>query len=179
MGTARPRLASLVGGLKKRGLGLVAGLAFFLTAMLITGPSPRAETVMKRAVLGTIVRPGVVEVANQPQAWVPAGNGTPVLEDSQLRTGRGETTLVALGKQGVVGLRAQSHLSVGKTDRQGLPLALDGESSLSFRLPLTSDLTIFTDAAVMKAPGAAEMPAGDTSVQGIIAQDGDSLLKTV
>ncbi len=111
-------------------------------------------------------------IANERDAWTPGGNGTPVVEDSELRTGAGRTTLVALGKHGVVGLRERSHLSVGKIGAEGLPLSLDGESSLSFRLPLTTNLSISTDAAVVKGPPAGEVPGGYTSVQGIITQQG-------
>jgi hypothetical protein len=157
---------------KKWGWRVVGVLAFFLTQLLITGEPAIAETVMKRAVLGTIVRPGAVEVAHEPDAWTPAGPGAPILENSTLSTGRGVTTLIALGRHGVIGLREQSHLSVGKIDREGLPLALDGDSSLIFRLPLKSDLTVFTYAAVARGPGGVEMPVGDTSIQGIITQDG-------
>jgi len=127
---------------------------------------------MKRAVLGTIVRPGAVEVAHEPDAWTPGAAGAPVLEHSEIRTGDGVTTLIALGRHGVIGLREQSHLSVGEIDREGLPLAIDGESSLIFRLPLKSTLTVFTDAAVVKGPGEVEMPVEDTSIQGIITHDG-------
>ncbi len=173
MGTSIDRVASLVGPRKRLGRRLAPAVAAFLAGIFITCTLASADSVVKRAVLGTIVASDAVQIAREPGAWTAGSNGTPVLENSELRTGAGKTTLVELGKHGVVGLREQSHVSVGKSGLDGLPLSLDGDGSLSFRLPLTSDLSILTDAAVIKGPGAGEAQSEYTSVQGIITQQGN------
>jgi hypothetical protein len=130
-----------------------------------------AHPVAKRAVLGTIVASGPIEVANEPGQWSPGSTGSPVLEHSELRTGDGDTAMVALGTQGVIGLRRHTHLRVGGTNSpNGLPLSLHGESSVSFRLPMASALSFLTDTAVVKA---GEPAADEASIRGIVSQQGE------
>jgi len=179
MGASGGGLASLVAECKRQQWTVLAALALFPALIPITGTYAGAETAMKRAVLGTIVSPGTVQIASEPHAWAPGGTGTPVLEDSQLRTGTGQTTVLELGEHGVIGLRERSHLNVGKSGSDGLPLSLQGESSLSFRLPLASELSIFTDTAVVRGPAGGEVPSKSTSVQGIVTQQGNQTTVSV
>jgi len=159
------------GGSPGKGL-LLAALLLPAAAFLVTGNAARAESDLKRSVLGTIVAPGALELQRGTGAWVPATQGTPVLEDTGVRTGSGKRAMLALGKEGVIGVGEESGLHIGSIGTDGLPISLQGESNLTFRLPMTTTLTFVTDAAVIKGPHPIPASADEVWIQGIITQRG-------
>jgi len=149
---------------------LFTALLFIATAISFANAAAATESDLKRAVLGTIVAPGVLEIESGPETWTPATQGVPVLEDTQLRTGSGKKAVIALGKQGVIGLSEESALHIGSVGTDGLPVSLRGEGELSFRLPTNTALTFLTDSAIVKGPQPMHATAGEAWIQGTIAQ---------
>ena len=131
-----------------------------------------AATDARRAVLGTVVAPGTLELSSDPQVWTPAAVGSPVLEETTLRTGSDKKATLSLGQNGVIGVHEDSRVRIGALAAPGLPVSLEGDSGISFRLPDTTTLSIFTDVAIVTGPD-----AGTSSVEpwihGTISQRGD------
>jgi hypothetical protein len=153
--------------------GVVAAVAGAAVADATKPPAPTPPpSEVKRRVLGTIVAPGALEVESDSGTWTPAANGAPVLDNTSLRNGDGPKAMVALGTHGVIGVRENSRLRIGGADRQGLPVSLEGESELSFRLPETTALSFLTVSAEVMAP--TERSSPDTGqigwIQGTIRQ---------
>ena len=157
----------------------VVALLFPLAAFFVTGTAANAESDLKRAVLGTIVAPGTLELQSGPETWTPATQGTPVLEDTDFRTGSGKRGMIALGKEGVIGLSENSGLHIGSIGTDGLPISLQGESELTFRLPMTTTLTFLTEAAVVKAPQPIPASSDEVWIQGTITQRGNETTVSV
>jgi hypothetical protein len=120
-------------------------------------------------VVGSVAAAGSLEMSTDPGVWTSAQQGAAVLEDSELRSGLGRPALIGLGKHGVVSLREGSRAHVGRMSGDGLPLTLRDDTSMSFRLPQGTELRLVTDAAELSA-GVTE--GGDTSVQGVVTQEG-------
>jgi hypothetical protein len=79
----------------------------------------------------------------------------------------------------VIGVREESGLRVGSIGTEGIPIMLQGESELTFRLPMTTMLTFFTDAAVVKAPQPMPASAHEAWIQGTITQRGNETTVSV
>jgi hypothetical protein len=119
-------------------------------------------------------------MASDPGRWTPTAGGTPVLEETALRTGANTMAMVALGRHGVVGLDKHSRVHVGSVGPDGLPLSLQGDGAVSFRLPGATALNILTDAAVVTSAAGAAQPGTQDWIQGMIAQDrGETLVRIV
>jgi len=153
-----------------KGSRWIAALPPIAAVLLVTSAPAFAEPQVKRAVLGTIVTAGTLEVAIEPGEWKPAEAGSPVLEEAELRTLGGKRGLVALGKHGVIGFSKESHVRIGRVDPDGLPVSLEGESELSFRVPATTTMYFLTDSAVVKGPMVLSASSADALVQGVIKQ---------
>jgi len=167
-------------GRQRGGKGLLfAALLFPATAIFVTTTAASSEADLKRLVLGTIVTPGTLEVESGPGNWIPATEGAPVLEETDLRTGPGKKAMIALGKEGVIGVREESGLRIGSTGTEGVPIMLQGESELTFRLPMTTMVTFVTDAAVVKAPQPMPASAREAWIQGTITQRGNETTVSV
>ena len=155
-----------------RGSRWIAALSPIAAVLLVTSAPAFAEPQMKRAVLGTVVTAGTLEVAIEPGEWKPAEAGSPVLEETELRTLGGKRGLVALGKHGVIGFSKESQVRIGRVDPDGLPVSLEGESELSFRVPATTTMYFLTESAVVKGPMVLSASSADALVQGVIKQSG-------
>jgi hypothetical protein len=159
---------------------LAASSLIAASLVLTTGVSLAAEPKVKRAVLGTILSAGTLEIAKKPNAWEPAERGAPVLEDSELRTGPGKPAMIGLGKHGIVALSESSRLRVGPATVEGLPVYLGPESELSLRLPVASGIYVLTDSAVIRGPASGPTsPAEGEFVQGTVARRGDETVVSV
>ena len=158
----------------------IAALLPIAAVLLVTSAPAFAEPEVKRAVLGTIVTAGTLEVAIEPGEWKQAEAGSPVLEETELRTLGGKRGLVALGKHGVLGFSKESHVRIGRVSEDGLPVSLEGESELSFRVPATTTLYFLTDSAVVKGPMILSASSADALVQGVIKQrEGKTIVSVV
>ena len=179
MGRLPVRRSSLRGRLGG-GKGLLfAALLLPATAVFVTTTAASREADLKRLVLGTIVTPGTLEVGSGPGNWIPATEGAPILEETELRTGPGKKAMIAMGKEGVIGVREGSGLRIGSIGTEGTPITLQGESELTFRLPITTTLTFFTDAAVVKASQPIPASAQEAWIQGTITQRGSETTVSV
>jgi hypothetical protein len=151
-----------------------------MAAVLLVNSGPvSAETPLKRSVLGTIVTAGSLEIAQEPGVWTPVESGSPVIEASALRTLGGKRGLIALGKHGVIGFRGESHVRIGRMSLEGLPVSLEGESDLSFRLPATTAIYFITDSAVVRGPMALTASSSDAVIQGVIKQHGKKTIVSI
>jgi hypothetical protein len=139
------------------------------TVSIAIGPGI-AETALKRTVLGTIVASGTLEVASEPGVWKPGVQGAPILENTELRTGPGKVTMVALGNKGIIGVHPNSHVRIGAVAVGGLPISLSGPGEVIIRLPSSTDLTFLTEAAIIAAPANAPAPDDNAAIQGVITQ---------
>jgi len=163
-----------------KGSRWIAALLPIAAVLLVTSAPAFAEPEVKRAVLGTIVTAGTLEVAIEPGEWKQAEAGSPVLEETELRTLGGKRGLVALGKHGVLGFSKESHVRIGRVSEDGLPVSLEGESELSFRVPATTTLYFLTDSAVVKGPMILSASSADALVQGVIKQrEGKTIVSVV
>jgi hypothetical protein len=130
----------------------------------------------QRAVIGTVVAPSTLEMARDPGRWMPTAGGAPVLEGTLLRTGADATATLALARHGVVGLAKDSRVHIGSLATEGLPLSLQGNGAVSFRLPGATELNILTDAAVVTSAADPSLPGTQGWIQGMIAQEGAETL---
>lgn len=162
-----------------KGNGWLAALLAIAAVLLVTSASAFADPPVKRAVLGTIVTAGTLEVALEPGKWKPAEAGAPVTEEAELRTRGGKRGLVALGKHGVIGFSKESHVRVGSLGPDGLPVSLEGDSEVSFRMPATTTLYFLTESAVVKGPMVLSESSPDALVQGVVAQRGKETIVSV
>jgi hypothetical protein len=162
-----------------KGTRWIAALSPIAALLLVTSAPAFAEPQVKRAVLGTIVTAGTLEVAIEPGEWKPAEAGSPVLEETELRTLGGRRGLVALGKHGVIGFSKESQVRIGRSDPDGLPVSLEGESELSFRVPATTNMYFLTDSAVVRSPMALPASSADALIQGVIKQRGGETIVSV
>jgi hypothetical protein len=179
MGRLAVRRGRLCGRQRGGKVLLFAALLFPATAIFATTSAASDEADLKRLVLGTIVAPGALEVGSGKGNWTPAMEGVPVLEDTDLRTGPGKKAMIALGKEGVIGVREESGLRIGSVGPEGIPITLQGESELTFRLPMTTTLTFLTDTAVVKAPQPMPASTHDAWIQGTITQRGNETTVSV
>ena len=135
-----------------------------------------AEPALTRVVLGSIVAAGGLEVAKEPGTWAPGRQGDPVLEETAFRINAGRPATLSLGANGILGLREESRFRVGKKGSDGLPVVLEGESELSFRLPEGSSLNFLTDAAIVKGPVTSEATGAEMPIRGTITQRGSETI---
>ena len=157
----------------------LATLLLMAAVLLVASAPASAEPSVKRAVLGTIVTAGTLEIATEPNVWKPAQSGSPVIEGTALRTQGVKRGLVALGKHGVIGFSGESHVRIGKAAPEGLPISLEGENELSFRMPATTAIYFLTDSAIVKGPMALSASSADALIQGTIKQRGKKTIVSV
>jgi len=169
-------MGKLCGGLGRFSVSRGKGSGWLVTPLLIaaiflvTNAPAFAEPPVQRAVLGTVVAAGALEVALEQGMWKPAEAGSAVLEETELRTQGGTDSLVALGSLGLIGFSEKSHVHIGRITQAGLPISLRGESEMSFRIPTTTAISFLTNSAVVKGPAGQGMPTDGDFIQGVIAQ---------
>jgi hypothetical protein len=157
----------------RRGTPILASVLRAGAAVVLVGITVNAAASDgRRAVLGTVVAPGTLEIASDPGHWAPTTDGTPILEETALRTGHDAEAMVALGRHGMIGLREDSRAHLGSLGSEGLPLSLQGDGTLSFRLPQATALNILTDAAVVTSAVGGSSPDTHGWIQGTVAHDG-------
>jgi hypothetical protein len=175
-----PRLLGRWGG------GVVAlGVATAVLPLLLpagTGTAAGADPVVRRAVLGTIVSSNKVEIATEPGAWRPVESGSPVLERIDIRTGSESNATLTLGKHGVLGLRANSHIRIGAVEGETVKIWLEGhKGELAFQLSTTTRVQLATDSTLVAGPAGGTAKPDEGPIQGTIVKDGTntvvSLLK--
>jgi len=149
-------------------------------AVIVAGAvtSDAAATDARRAVVGTVVAPGTLEVLSDSNVWSPVANGIPVLEEMTLRSGPDENAMLSLGQIGVIGVGEHSRVRIGALGAAGLPLSLEGDGEVTFRLPSPTTLRILTDVAVVKGADA-EISGVEAWVEGTVSQRGDETVARV
>jgi hypothetical protein len=132
-----------------------------------------------RAVLGTVVEAGVLEIADGHGGWVRIASGAPVFEDTELRSNGAARSLIALGRHGVIALRERSGVHIGGWNAEGIRITVEPDAEVTFRLPDGSGLAFLTDTAIVRTGARTGDPASD-AIQGILQRRaGETTLSVV
>lgn len=148
----------------QRSLALV--VVFSLTFSLLVPPA-LAQSNVSRQVLGTIHSHNNVEIAESSGAWKPAKAGSPLVENTFIRTGQDGAGLLDLGQDGVIGLYPESRLFVGSRAAGVVPVGLEA-GELAFRLPQNSKVELRTSAGIIRPSGVVAAATGGF-IEGFLA----------